>query len=63
MPSDINNNHGGISGRAASVTASRCAAARAGNVPAIAPSLTVMTCAVTALVLNAPELWPQLFVP
>lgn len=62
MPPNTNNKDGGNSGRAASVTASRCAAARAGHSP-VFRSLAVMAAAITVLLLNAPGLWPQLFLP
>ena len=61
-PHNTNNKSGDSFGRAASGTASRCDAARAENLRVLTRSLTVMACAVTMLVLNAPDLWPQLFV-
>ena len=60
-PHNTNNKSGGIFGRAVSGTASRCDAARADNVRNLAHGLAVMACAATVLVLNAPDLWPQLF--
>ena len=61
-PKNTNNKRGGGFGRAASGTASRCDAARADNVRVVLRGVAVMACAVTTLVLNAPDLWPQLFV-
>ncbi|HKS60224.1 MAG TPA: hypothetical protein VJT13_00905 [Xanthobacteraceae bacterium] len=60
-PRDNNNNNGGNFGRAASGTAHRCDAARADNMRDLVRGCAVMACAVTVLVLNAPDLWPQLF--
>jgi hypothetical protein len=60
-PQDTNNKNGGNFGRAASGTAHRCDAARADNVHVLVRGFAVMACAVTVLVLNAPDLWPQLF--
>ena len=60
-PQKTNNRRGGSFGRAASGTASRCDAARTENLRVLTRSLAVMACAVTVLVLNAPDLWPQLF--
>jgi hypothetical protein len=60
-PQDTNNKNGGNFGRAASGTAHRCDAARADNVRVLVRGFAVMACAVTVLVLNAPDLWPQLF--
>jgi hypothetical protein len=60
-PHNTNNKSCGISGRAVSGTASRCDAARAGNARNLAHGLAVVACAVTVLVLKAPDLWPQLF--
>lgn len=55
------NKAGGNSGRAVSGTAHRRDAARAGNLRDLAHGFAMMACAVTTLVLNAPDLWPQLF--
>jgi len=60
-PQDNKNNTGGNFGRAASDTAHRCDAARAENVRVLARGFAVMAGAVTVLLLNAPDLWPQLF--
>lgn len=60
-PQETNNKNGGNFGRAASGTAHRCDAARADNVRVLVRGFAVMACAVTVLVLNAPDLWPQLF--
>ena len=56
-----NNKSGGNFGRAASGTANCCDAARAENIDVLARGLAVMACAVSILMLNAAELWPQLF--
>ena len=61
-PQNTDNKSGGNFGRAVSGTASRCDAARADNVRVLVRGFAVMACAVTVLVLNAPDLWPQLFV-
>ena len=60
-PQKTNNKSGGNFGRAASGTAHRCDAARADNVRDLVRGFAVMAGAVTVLVLNAPDLWPQLF--
>ena len=56
-----NNKSGGSCGRAASGTAIRCDAACADNVRDLARGLAVIAGAVSILMLNAPDLWPQLF--
>ena len=56
-----NNKSGGSFGRAASGTAIRCDAARADDLRVLARGFAVMACAVSIVVLNAPDLWPQLF--
>ena len=61
-PKNTNNKRGGRFGRAASGTASCCDAARTENLRVLTQSLAVMACAVTTLAINAPDLWPQLFV-
>jgi hypothetical protein len=60
-PQNTKNKSGGNFGRAASGTAQRCDAARADNVDVLVRGFAVMACAATVLVLNAPDLWPQLF--
>jgi NaMN:DMB phosphoribosyltransferase len=60
-PHKTNKKSGGSFGRAASGTALRCDAARADNVHVLVGGFAVMACAVTVLALNAPDLWPQLF--
>ena len=60
-PQETNNNRGGRFGRAASGTAIRCDAACADNVRDLARGLAVIAGAVSIMMLNAPDLWPQLF--
>jgi hypothetical protein len=60
-PQHPNPNPGGIFGRAPPGTAHRGDAARADNVRVLVRGFAVMACAVTVLVHNAPDLWPQLF--